>query len=89
MPAGEETPSVTALHAAPRCGAKTRAGGCCGQPAMPNGRCKLHGGKSTGPRTVEGLERIRQARTKHGWHSAEMVAFRRQTRAILGWLRTC
>src|SRR5262249_59395012 len=25
----------------------------------PNGRCKLHGGKSTGPRTREGLERAR------------------------------
>ena len=24
---------------------------------MPNGRCKVHGGKSTGPRTREGLER--------------------------------
>jgi hypothetical protein len=25
--------------AAPRCGAQTRAGGCCRQPAMKNGRC--------------------------------------------------
>ena len=25
---------------------------------MPNGRCKLHGGKSTGPRTPQGLERV-------------------------------
>ncbi len=30
------------------CGAKTRSGGTCKQPAMPNGRCRLHGGKSTG-----------------------------------------
>ncbi|MDF2972517.1 MAG: hypothetical protein K0R61_2967 [Microvirga sp.] len=28
---------------------------CC-QPAMPNGRCRLHGGLSTGPRTPEGLK---------------------------------
>jgi hypothetical protein len=28
---------------------------------MPNGRCKVHGGKSTGPRTPEGLERSRRA----------------------------
>lgn len=28
------------------CGAKTRAGGKCKQPAMANGRCRLHGGKS-------------------------------------------
>lgn len=33
----------------PICGAKTRAGTPCKNPAMPNGRCKLHGGKSTGP----------------------------------------
>lgn len=30
------------------CGAKTRSGGVCQSPAMPNGRCRLHGGKSTG-----------------------------------------
>ena len=38
---------------------------------MPNGRCHLHGGKSTGPRTLEGLKRIREARTVHGCYSAE------------------
>jgi len=26
------------------CGAKTRSGGKCKKPAMPNGRCRLHGG---------------------------------------------
>jgi hypothetical protein len=31
---------------------------------MPNGRCKDHGGKSTGPRTPEGLERSRRANWK-------------------------
>jgi hypothetical protein len=30
------------------CGAKTRSGGTCRQPAMPNGRCRLHGGKTPG-----------------------------------------
>lgn len=29
---------------AEHCGAKTRAGGTCRQPAMENGRCRLHGG---------------------------------------------
>jgi hypothetical protein len=29
------------------------------QPAMPNGKCRFHGGRSTGPRTSEGLERMR------------------------------
>src|SRR5512145_1643807 len=64
--------------AAPRCGAHTRAGGCCRQPAMPNGRCRMHGGLSTGPRTAEGLARARRACWKHGYASAETRAFRRE-----------
>ncbi|MEN8250139.1 MAG: HGGxSTG domain-containing protein, partial [Bacteroidota bacterium] len=32
----------------PRCGAKTRSGKPCKAPAMANGRCRMHGGKSTG-----------------------------------------
>ena len=31
------------------CGAKTRSGLPCRNRAMPNGRCRMHGGKSTGP----------------------------------------
>ncbi len=31
-----------------RCGAKTRSGTPCQSQAMPNGRCRLHGGASTG-----------------------------------------
>jgi hypothetical protein len=53
-------------NAAPRCGARTRAGAPCRSPAMPNGRCRMHGGKSTGPRTLAGLHRLRAATTKHG-----------------------
>jgi len=35
---------------ASKCGAKTRAGGRCQQAGMPkNGRCRYHGGLSTGP----------------------------------------
>jgi hypothetical protein len=48
--------------AAPRCGARTRCGAACRQPAMANGRCRLHGGLSTGPRTPEGRARCAQAR---------------------------
>ena len=33
---------------APRCGAKTRKGTPCKAPAMANGRCRMHGGKSPG-----------------------------------------
>jgi hypothetical protein len=62
-------------HAAPRCGAHTRVGGACRQPAMPNGRCRLHGGRSTGPRTCAGRAAVAAAQTKHGNYSAEARAF--------------
>ena len=55
--------------AAPRCGAKTRKGQSCCQPAMKNGRCRLHGGKSTGPKTREGKERSCMSNYKHGYYS--------------------
>lgn len=65
---------------AAHCGAKTRRGTPCRCRAMPNGRCRLHGGLSTGPRTTAGIERIRKAVTKHGRYSAaakaEMQRFR-------------
>ena len=65
-----------------RCGAKTRKGTPCRQPAMLNGRCKMHGGKSTGPCTPEGLERSRRSNWKHGARSAEAIADKRQARAL-------
>jgi hypothetical protein len=40
-----------------RCEAKTRRGTACQCKALSNGRCKLHGGKSTGPKTAEGKAR--------------------------------
>ena len=57
-----------------RCGAKTRAGGACQNPAI-GGRncCKLHGGLSTGPRTAEGKARSIAAHTKHGRRSKAHV----------------
>jgi len=67
--------------AAPRCGARTRCDGECRQPAMKNGRCRLHGGLSTGPRTPEGLARSRRARLTHGGYSAHVRALRAAARA--------
>ena len=62
-------------NTAPRCGARTRVDQPCGSPAMANGRCRMHGGRSTGPTTPEGLARITAARTTHGFYSAEGRAF--------------
>jgi hypothetical protein len=50
---------------------------------MKNGRCRMHGGKSTGPRTKEGLERSRKANWKHGYYSAEAIAERQEIRELL------
>jgi len=69
--------------AAPRCGVRTRAGGSCCQPAMKNGRCRLHGGLSTGPRTPEGRARCAAARRKHGGYSAATRALLAEARARL------
>src|SRR5262249_42337982 len=55
----------------------------CRAAAMPNGRCKVHGGKSTGPRTPEGLERSKRARWKHGYYSREAKAERSRLRAAI------
>jgi len=68
---------------APRCGAKTRKGTPCKAPAMANGRCRMHGGKSTGPRTPEGLERSRKANWKHGYYSAKSISQRWYIRQLL------
>ena len=47
--------------------AKTRKGTPCQRPAkLPVGRCRLHGGASTGPRTEDGLKRLAASKTKHG-----------------------
>ncbi len=66
-----------------RCGARTRRQTPCQGAAMPNGRCRMHGGASTGPRTVEGLERLRAARTKHGMRSAAASELRDLVRALI------
>ena len=45
-----------------KCGASTGSdGSACNKAALINGRCRLHGGKSTGPRTAEGRARIAAA----------------------------
>lgn len=50
-------------HARKRCGAKTRAGTPCKNGAMANGRCRMHGGKSTG------APKGNQNSKKHGFFS--------------------
>ena len=81
------SPTGLAHHATlgpglPSLRSEDRSGKPCGSPAMANGRCRLHGGKSTGPRTAEGLERMRRAKTKHGLYSAESLQLMRAVRTL-------
>jgi hypothetical protein len=49
----EKARAALALH--PKCGAKCKQReGFCVNPAMKNGRCYIHGGKSTGPKPKHG-----------------------------------
>lgn len=56
-------------HELPVCGARCRDGHPCQAKAVwddtrcsvRNGRCRLHGGLSTGPKTVEGKRRVGEA----------------------------
>ena len=47
----------------------------------------MHGGDSSGPRTVEGLARSRRARWKHGLYSAESLAEQKLARELLAQSR--
>jgi hypothetical protein len=80
---------LVAAQAAPRCGAWARRTGLpCQKPAMANGRCRLHGGCSTDPRTAEGLTRCTAAPTKHGRRNAAARATqRRKARSAVAELR--
>jgi hypothetical protein len=49
----------------PRCGAQTRKGtSCLVRVEAGKRRCRFHGGRSTGPRTLEGKERIAAAQRR-------------------------
>ena len=71
-----------------RCGAKTRQGTPCQRPAnLRNGKCRLHGGASSGPRTKEGRAKIAAANTSTGQHTKEMIARRKEDAKVAKGLR--
>ncbi len=70
--AGGWAHALAVAGAAPRCGARRkRTFERCRAPAMPNGRCHKHGGASTGPRSAEGMARLRRVPLRHGRRGAE------------------
>lgn len=68
----KKAPAKKAKKTQKACGAKTRTGSPCKKEAgwgtdhLGRGRCKLHGGSSTGPKSKEGKERVAQNARKHG-----------------------
>jgi hypothetical protein len=61
----------------PRCGAKTRKGKSCQAPAMKNGRCRMHGGQSTGP------PKGTQNALKHGYYTRAAIAERKRVSRLI------
>ena len=71
-----------------RCGAKTRRGTACQRPAnKQNGRCRLHGGRSTGPKSAEGRAKIAAANLRHGEFTQAKIAKRKADAKIAKRLR--
>ena len=68
---GDYRPSFPTFLRGLACGAIKKNGARCGMTTLgANGRCKFHGGASTGPRTAEGrarsLENLKLGRLKRG-----------------------
>jgi hypothetical protein len=47
----------------------------------------MHGGRSTGPRTPGGIQRIKAANTKHGFYTKEAILERKRAREEMRMLR--
>ena len=69
---------ITEANDTARCGAKSRLGGPCRRRAMPNGKCRIHGGLSPGaPRGSA------NGRFKDGYWTREAVEERKFIRSLL------
>lgn len=66
------------MQMSPRCGALTRSKAACQSPAMSNGRCRLHGGKSPG-----GPKGEANGMYRHGFYTSEAIRERRRINDLL------
>ena len=73
------------LRLLPRCAAKAKSSGKrCGNPAMREKRvCWIHGGRSTGPKTRQGLLRSKSANLKYGLYAKENLERRKKMNSLL------
>jgi hypothetical protein len=70
---------MQSAHSAPRCSAHARTTGqACRSPAMDNGRCRMHGGKSTGAPTGKA-----NGNYKHGKCTIEQIENRRYIKRLI------
>jgi hypothetical protein len=70
------------------CGAKARQNNHqpCKQPAIKHkARCRLHGGLSTGAKTVEGKKRSAKANFKHGRYTYKEMWERKKMPMMMQW----
>ena len=66
-----------------RCLATTRKATLCQRPAFKHsGKCRLHGGESTGAKTSAGLKRISDANLKHGRYKKEKIEAQKKSAAV-------
>ncbi len=73
----EQSHAVNPFINVPRCGAHSRrTGNPCRQPAMANGRCRMHGGKAGAPRGNKNA-------LKHGHYTAQAIKNRRFLNKLL------
>jgi hypothetical protein len=72
-------PQPLPMHQTPRCGARTRQGTSCRQPAVTGKvRCRMHGGTDG-----IGAPCGNQNAWKHGRYTAEAIAQRREVAALI------
>lgn len=62
------------------CGARTRTGSPCRRKGLDNGRCRNHGGLSSGPKSLAGRARVAEAQRKRWakWRDCAAAAQVRQ-----------
>ena len=71
------------LNTLPTCGARTRSGGLCKHKGnVRNGRCKRHGGASTGP--INQTFGKSHHRYVHGLRTKEVIAIRKLLSDMVG-----
>ena len=69
----------------PQCTAKSKQSGirCRNFTVKGKAVCWIHGGKSTGPITAKGRDKIRKLKIKHGLYSQDAIDEQKQFRKLL------